>query len=204
MGITRLCARRAAGVVHLHAHTAVEHEVGYCRPLKVVGRTVGVLHVVPVDRGSCCYARHLYAFSPRAVGWHCGLRLGGHFLAVVVENLCHSRSHAARYRATVAIQRTGVVVGRALAPLARHELFYLRMVGCQLHHWRSLLDELQLTGIVVEQFLQGSGQVVVVERTIVAVSQHVNGLVITRDDDEALVGATVEHVVGVSSLAVSS
>ena len=178
MGITRLCTRRTAGIVHFHSHTAVEHQIGYCLLLQIVGRAVGVLHVIPVDGSSRSDARHLYAFGPRAVGRHGSLRLGGHLLAVVIEDLCHSRCHATSHRTVAAIQRTGEVVGRALAPLARHELSHLRMVGWQLHHRSPLLNELQLTGIVVEQVLQGFWQVVVVERAFLAVAQHVDGLVV--------------------------
>ena len=196
VGVARLCPRRGAGIVHLDGGSAVEHEVGHGLLLQVGGRGVGVLHVVPVDGRACGNGVHVYLLGPCVEGGNLGGGLGDRLLAVVVQDLGHGRGHAARHRTAAAVERAGIVVGGTLAPLTRHELVHLRVVGRELHHRGTLLYARNLTGIVVEPLAHVGGQLVVVELALVAVAQHVDGLVVARDDEVAVVLAFVEHEVG--------
>ena len=135
--------------------------------------------------------------APGIVGRHLCLCLVYRFLAVVVKQLRHCCGHASRYRASLAeVIRTGQVVWRPLAPGTRHERLYARVCG----NLGSLgcfpaLEGRNLTGIVVQPLLHVGRQLAVVEVALVGIAQNIVRLVVARNDDIAVVGTAVEHVV---------
>ena len=127
--------RRRIRVVHLHRHATVEHEV--CHSLALCGTfaaAVAVAHVCPVDGRSIWNAIYMqlsidFMLCGRHIGRNGSQRAIGGLVALVIHNLCHSRCHATRHRASQSeIVRAVLIVGVALVPCTRHELWYLRVL----------------------------------------------------------------------------
>ena len=201
----RVGTRRAVGIVHLHRHAAVVHEVGHCQALCVgFAARIGIAHVGPVDGRT-----HGNTFNVQGgpggvgggavVGRNVGQRFGHRLVALVIHHLCHGRCHTSRNRCALPeVVGTLQVVGVALVPLRRHQLWHCRVNGHSVVNGNVGvgLNVFNLCGIVVEQSLHGIGGVVVVELAAVAVTQNVAGLVVARYNHESLLFATVENVVG--------
>ena len=142
-------SRGGIGVVHLHRHAAIKHQV--CNGFALhccCAAVVAVAHVCPVDG---CSFRDSVDMQLSVDGMLRGSHIGrngsqraiGRLIALVIHNLSHSRCHTTRHRASLSeIVRAVLVVGIALVPSARHELWHLRMLLHSLGDGLRMLPEI--------------------------------------------------------------
>ena len=191
------------GVVHLHRHTTVEHQIGNGLTLhSSLTAVVVVAHVCPVD--GCTFWNTINMqlsvdgmLRRSHIGWNGCQRAIGRLVTLVVHDLCHCRSHTTRHRAPqTEIVWTVLVVGVALVPSACHELCNLRMFLHSLGDGLRMLPEVDnLVLILSQQRLHIVGRLRIVERTFVAITQHRLGLIVARNNDESFAIAAVEDIV---------